>query len=87
MDHPDQIRDEARAATADFLLIDAGMALSFLQLADKTDNPETRDRRRKMAIKAYDKIIALMPRVALTGDQRALLERKLLTVRSRLEPV
>lgn len=80
----DQVRNSANLAMAEFLLIDAEMALSLLRLADNTGNPETKDRRRRTAVKAYLKIIDLMPRVALTGGQKDSLERKLLIVQSHL---
>ena len=83
----DQVRDSANGAMANFLMIDAEMALSLAQLADNTANPETRDRRRKTAAKAYHKIITLMPRVvALTGGQKDSLEKTLLAVRSHPKP-
>jgi len=87
MTSPDRIRDSAAAAMSEFLLIDADMALSFLELAEKTDDPNMRDRRQNVATKAYRKIIALMPKVTMTGEQKAVLESKLSAVRGRLKTV
>jgi len=87
MTSPDRLRESAAAAMHQFLLIDADMALSFLRLADDTTDPHIKDRRKNVATKAYRKINALMPKVTMTGEQKAVLEEKLFTIQSRLKTV
>ena len=81
----DPLTDSGEAAMARFLLLDAEMALLFVKRAENTTQATLRERRLKAAAKAYDRIIAFIPRVALAPAQMALLERKLSILRSHLK--
>jgi len=70
---------------AEVLLLDAQMALLFIRLAGTTSNPLLKKRRLKAAAKAYGRIIAFIPRVSLTGEQMALLERRLSILEAHLK--
>ncbi|MBV8630928.1 MAG: hypothetical protein JOZ83_08400 [Silvibacterium sp.] len=62
---------------AAFLLIDSRVALTFVELAERTTNPEVRKRRMKVARLAYQKIVDLMPHTPLAPEQRSLLSQRL----------
>ena len=70
---------------AEVLLLDADMALLFIELAGTTRNSMLKERRLKAAAKAYCRIINFIPRVSLTGVQMAQLERRLSTLQSHLK--
>lgn len=84
MNSSDPVADSGKVAMAEFLLLDADMALLFVQRARNAANPTLAVRRLKAAAKAYDRIIDFIPRVSMTADQMARLENKLSALRSRL---
>ena len=85
MSPSDQLNDSVKLTMGRFLLLDADMALLFIQLARNSPDSVIKDRRLKAAAKAYDRIIAFIPRAALAPAEMALLSRKLSVVQSHLK--
>jgi hypothetical protein len=85
MNSSDPLNDSGEAAMARLLLLDAEMALLFIRRAENTSQPTLKERRLKAAAKAYDRIMAFIPRVALAPAQIALLGRRLSILRSHLK--
>ena len=86
MNSPNQSIDPGKKTLSEFLLIDAEMALLFTQMAGNTSDSTLKVRRLKAAAKAYDRILAFIPRVPLTTEQMNELGQKLSVLRSRLRP-
>jgi hypothetical protein len=85
MNSSNPLTDSGKVALAEYLLLDANMALLFVQRASQTSDPKLQERRLKAAAKAYDRIIAFIPRVSLTPAQMLLLEQRLSRLRSLLK--
>ena len=85
MNSSDPITDSGKLAMGEILLRDAEMAVLFIRIAENGPDCALNDRRLKAAAKAYDRIIAFMPRVWLTVRQMALLEQRLSVLRSHLK--
>ena len=85
-DSLNQLTDSGKLAMGDVLLLDAEMALLFVRRAANTSNSALQERRLKAAAKAYDRIIAFVPRVSLTEVQMTVLAQKLSALRSSLKP-
>jgi hypothetical protein len=71
----------------DFLLSECDLALTFLDVADATAIPETAQRNRGNARKAYDVILRYMPKLVLSAAESQYTQTKLSTIRTRLEAV
>jgi hypothetical protein len=69
----------------DFLFTECGLAITFLNVADNTSVPETAQRNRENARKAYDTILRYMPKLVLSAAENKFIEKKLSVVRTRLE--
>jgi hypothetical protein len=85
MNSSDPLNDSGEAAMARLLLLDAEMALLFIQRAENASQPTLKERRLKAAAKAYDRILTFIPRVALAPAQMALLGRRLSILQSHLK--
>ena len=83
MNSSDQLRDSGKLALTEILLVDAKIALSLSQFAAIALDAETKTRRLKAANKVCERIVNLMPRASLTMEQRTLLARTLLALRSQ----
>jgi len=57
----------ASQRAAAFLLTDLDLAMTFLDLAAASRNPETSQRNHKNARKAYDTVLRFSSRLTLTG--------------------
>jgi hypothetical protein len=69
----------------DFLFTECDLAVTFLNVADNTAIPETVLRNRGNARKAYDTILRYMPKLVLSATETQSIERKLSSIRTRLE--
>ncbi|MBV8673351.1 MAG: hypothetical protein JOZ33_07955 [Acidobacteriaceae bacterium] len=79
-----ELRERTNEVTAELLLADAEIAMTFLDLADTTRVPENRIRRRREAAKAYQTILKLLPRVDTTEEQKLTLKGRLDQIHRRL---
>jgi hypothetical protein len=68
-----------------FLLIDLGLALTFLNIASTSGNLETAQRNWRNARKAHDAVLHLLPRLTTTNEEFQLIDEKLSALRLRLE--
>ena len=71
----------------DFLLSDVDVALTFLDLAENSQDPETARRHFEKALKAYDIVVGKLPTVRPNPEQQTLLNAKLRLLRTRLNMV
>jgi hypothetical protein len=78
------LTDLGKLTMAELLLLDAELALLFIQLAGSTSDLILKKRRLKAAAKAYGRIIAFIPRVSLTAEEMALLQGRLSALQSHL---
>ena len=78
-------RTRANRVNVDFLKVDLKTALTFSEVALKTDDPVKRRRNCNAARKAYDTILRLMPKVALTEAEADLLTDNLARLKSELQ--
>jgi hypothetical protein len=79
-----ELNAQATQARFDFLITDAETALTMLDLADTTNSPENRRRRRKAAEQAYRAIVNFVPKSQLSFTQLEALNQKLSRIRVRL---
>jgi hypothetical protein len=70
-----------------FLLIDLGLALTFLNIASTSVNLETTQRNWKNARKAHDAVAHLLPRLTTTDEELQFIEKELSALRLRLKAV
>lgn len=70
-----------------FLLIDLGLALTFLNIASTSVNLETTQRNWKHARKAHDAVAHLLPRLTTTDEELQFIEKELSALRIRLKAV
>jgi hypothetical protein len=71
----------------EFLLIDLDVASTFMDVAEKTDNEETRQRNLGNARHAYDTVLRLSAKSTLDAEQHEALDAKLTRLKTRLEAV
>ncbi|HLY40114.1 MAG TPA: hypothetical protein VKR52_02825 [Terracidiphilus sp.] len=79
-----QIVEETNRAGVQFLLADLVAALTFLDVADVTDDENTRTRNRHHARLAYETVLKLLPRISPSDEERPELESKLEDLKNRL---
>jgi hypothetical protein len=77
-------REYANRARYDLVLVDAELALTFLDLADFAESQEQREHRLDEAKRAYDTVLKALPTLYLTTPQRIMLNQKLAMIRVRL---
>ena len=75
----------ANRASVDFLFTDCDLAMTFLDVAGTTAIPETAQRNRQNARKAYNAILRAIPKLVLSAAERQSIENKLSALRTRLE--
>lgn len=75
---------EMNRAGADFLKVDVSTALTFTQTALSTDDPVKKRRNRKSARKAYDTVVRMAKKIALTDQDAKDLEKGLKRLRADL---
>jgi hypothetical protein len=80
-----RLRDESNKIGVDFLLTELDTAFTFLEVADTTASAETRLRNRTNALKAYGMARGMEPRVIMEPGQKLEFERKVATLRKRLQ--
>jgi hypothetical protein len=68
-------------AQGNFLKLDVEVGLTFAGIALQTQDPEKRERTRRVASKAYDTVLRLMNRVTFTKDGAQSLARNLLRLK------
>lgn len=68
----------------DLLISDVNLGLTFLDLAETTSRAEDRARRIQEAQKAYETTLYFLTRVTPTEEQSEVLNRNLLTLKTRL---
>jgi hypothetical protein len=71
----------------DFPFTECDLAVTFLKVADNSAIPETVQRNRGNARKAYDTILRHLPKLVLSAAETQSIERKLSSIRTRLEAV
>jgi hypothetical protein len=76
-----------KRAGAAFLLTDLDVGMTFLDLATTSTNPQTRQRNRENAQKAYDAVLHFLPRVIFTEAETKAVHEKLELLRNRLEAI
>jgi hypothetical protein len=79
------IRDDINQTSVELLLTDSNVALTFLSIAETTENRETAERNIHNAHKAYDSIQNFRLRYVFTDAQTATLNSNLGEVKARLE--
>jgi hypothetical protein len=77
--------EEANRTGFDFLVTDLTVGLTFLQIADVTRSPATRERDLDKALRVYRTVMQLLPRVILLADERAEIDRRLAELRTKLK--
>jgi len=76
--------DRLQRTGVDFLKIDVAIALTFAGIALQTADPVKRLRNRQSARKAYDSVLKLLNRVALTHGDAQIMAHNLQRLRSEL---
>lgn len=79
-----QLHQETRAVHLDFLRVEIATALTLMDIAVTTMNPETRARNLKKASEAHASVIRSAAKVMLTAEETEELQAKLLLLESRL---
>jgi hypothetical protein len=79
-----QIEEENQIGI-DFLVVELSVGLTFLEVADATRFPATRERDLHKALQVYRTVVGLLPRVFLSADDQAEINGKLAELRSKLE--
>jgi hypothetical protein len=79
-----QIRRQFHSAGLELLRTDLDVALTFMEVAATTHDPETVRRNHNNALRAYDTVLGFMLKLELTEAERETLEAKLAVVRTRL---
>jgi hypothetical protein len=72
---------------AEFLMIELDLASAFLDVADTSRLKETTCRNHKNARRAYDTVLAFLPRLTLNEVERQFMESRLAPSKTRLEAV
>lgn len=78
---------DAKRTGASILLTDLDVAMTFLEVANATRNPETRQRNYGNAWKAYDAVRHFLPQMVFTDAEAKLIQEKLEALRKRLEAI
>ena len=79
-----QLLEDSHRIGVQFLLADLATALTFLDVSQVTELEESRKRNLERARYVYDTVMRLMPKVAPSTEERALLDDKLAELRRRL---
>ena len=82
-----RIRPSVSNNAFEFLLTDLDIALTFIDVAESTDNIATRQRNHANARRAYDTVVRFMQNLSLDDTQRKELAKRLAFVKSRLQKV
>jgi hypothetical protein len=69
----------------EFLLLELDTALTFLDVAGVTSSEVTANRACQNARKGYDTVVAFLPRLNPTAQERAAIQSKLALLKRRLE--
>ena len=80
-------RNDLNASAADFLFIDLGVALTFMDVAATTRVEETMRRNHENARRAYDTVVRLLRNLDPTAEQRQMLDERLSALKARLQAV
>jgi hypothetical protein len=81
-----RLRD-ANRVSLDILITDIELAFSFLQIAETSTDPKTRERNIKNARKVYDSSLHFLPRLHPIAKELQTIEAKLALLRKRLRPL
>ena len=73
--------------SAEFLITDLDLALTFMDIADTSNSAETGTRNRQNARHAYDTVREFLSKLALTASDRQAVESKLAVLKARLKAV
>lgn len=79
-----QILEQTQRIGVQFLLTDMSAALTFLDVADVTQSPGTRQRNRDHALSAYKTVLRLLSKISPSDDERSALHEKLQVLKNRL---
>jgi hypothetical protein len=79
------VRKQVTRASTDFLKIDLETALTFCDIARKTDNQERQQRNRRAARKAYDTVLRFMRKTPVSAADSRKLESTIQRLKSELE--
>ena len=80
----EQLLEESHRIGVQFLLTDLATAHTFLDVSEVTEIEESRKRNLEKARHVYDTVMRLMPKVAPSTEEHAVLEDKLAELRRRL---
>ena len=79
-----QLLEESHRIGVQFLLADLTTAFTFLDVSEVTEIEESRKRNLQKARYVYDTVLRLLPKVAPSTKEHAVLEDKLAELRRRL---
>lgn len=79
------LRDQSNCSGIQFVLTELDVALSFLDIADRTSNVQRQWRLCMRAKHAHTTIQRFIPRCAFSAYEASILNRKLQQVRDRLQ--
>ena len=83
----DWIRSSVSNNAFQFLLTDLDIALTFMNVAESTDNVAIKQRNHGNARRAYDTVVRLMQNLSLHDSQREELAERLALLKLRLQNV
>jgi hypothetical protein len=86
LDYLDILRVSERLRV-ELLFADCDLGMTFLDVAANSGNPETVERNRQHARKAYETVRRYVPNAALTPAETRAIKRKLSILKKRLESV
>ena len=78
---------DPNTASIEFLLADLETALTFMDVAETSDDPKIKQRNYTNARVAYDTVVRLLPKVKPTSSQQQAIDERLTLLRARLEAV
>jgi hypothetical protein len=85
--NPESVRqsvEQSHRIGVRFLLADIDVALTFLAGADVTRSEDSRKRNRQSALRAYETVTRLLPRLSPSGEEQIALNNKLQELKNRL---
>jgi len=81
----DWLRSSVSNNAFEFLVTDLDTALTFMDIAESSDNAATKQRNHANARRAHDVVVRLMQNLSLDANQRDVLAQKLALLKSRLQ--
>lgn len=79
-----ELIDRTNSVGVEFLRTDIEAALTFLQVAESSNSPETRTRNFGKALRGYTTVLHFLPRVIPTDEELSDMRNKLEEIKVRL---